>query len=107
MSNITVHDRSYVVTEYGTLERMIGRRIISSTRNSNKHVDEKCSIKVIYPEASAASIAKQASYKGKYVSREPFNSMNLRDHCGSSKMYRPDTHNSVKTFSLNALTKHL
>jgi hypothetical protein len=85
---------------------MIGQRIISSATNkSNK--DEKCAIKIIYPEASAVSIAKQASYKGKYVSRESFNSMNLRDHCGSSKNYKPETSNSLKTFSLVSLTKHV
>ena len=86
---------------------MIGKRIISSSRNKDKNDEEKCSIKVIYPEASAASIAKQASYKGKYISREPFNSMNLKDHCGSSKIYKPESSNTLKTFSLVSLTKHL
>ena len=106
MTNVTVTDRSYVVTDHGTLERMIGQRIVSSSGNKSNS-EEKCAIKVIYPEASATSIARQTKYKGKYVSKEAFNSMNLRDHCGSSKNYKPEKSSSLKTFSLVALTKHL
>jgi hypothetical protein len=97
------YDRSYVVTQQGTLERMVGKRIMGTALSED---DDKRTLKVIFPKASAESIARHAQFRGKYIQTEPFNSMHLRDHVeANAKSYRSEsTHTgSQKSFSLRTL----
>lgn len=97
------YDRSYVVTQQGTLERMVGKRIMGGALGEE---DDKRTLKVIFPKASAESIARHAQFRGKYIQIEPFNSLHLRDHVeANAKSYKSESSHtgSARSFSLKTL----
>lgn len=97
------YDRSYVVTPLGTLERMVGKRIMGDKMSEEV---EKKTLKVIFPKASAESIARHAQFRGKYIQCEPFNSLCLRDHVeANAKSYKSESAHggNMRSFSLHTL----
>ena len=67
--------------------------------------EEKKTLKVIFPKASAECIARQAQFRGKYIQVEPFNSFSLRDHVeANAKNYKSESvHSGNRSFSLQTL----
>ncbi len=81
--------RAYIVTPFGTLERVVQKRMAGKQLNK----DDEHDLKIIFPKTSSDSIKHKMLFKGRYKNVEPTTSLNLRDHADAQSKNFPKENN--------------